>query len=147
MAPPMKVLDTYDYETGQFFSQPSARTALYAAGGADGHHLALFVAAFPTQIEGASIAIKTVRIDSESFTSQFAFSFNSTDQARAHYDSVKRLYTGGKDYWLLGPFVVATFEYDLSKLADQIRGLQPRFKAESQGQGMSFSINMSPRTF
>ena len=47
MAPLVKVLDTYDYETGQFFSQPSARTALYAAGGADGHYLALFVAAFP----------------------------------------------------------------------------------------------------
>jgi hypothetical protein len=119
----MHVLDTADHSENQLFSESSARTALYASSGGDDRYLALFLAAFPTQIEGANIAIKTVTTDSESFTSRFAFSFNSTDQAKAHYDSVKRLYVGGKEYWLLGPFVVATFEYDLTKLADQIRGL------------------------
>ena len=119
----IEVLDAVDFSQKQLFSQSSARTALYASSGGNDRYLALFIAAFPTQVEGANIVMKTVRTDSGSFTSRFAFSFNSTDQARAHYDSVKGLYTGAKDYWLLGPFVVATFEYDLSKLADQIRGL------------------------
>ena len=119
----IQVLDAADHSQKQLFSKSSAQTALYASSGGDDRYLALFIATFPTQVEGSNIAMKTVTTDSEGFTSRFAFSFNSTDQARAHYDSIKRLYNGGKDYWLLGPFVVATFEYDLSKLADQIRGL------------------------
>jgi hypothetical protein len=119
----IQVLDAADHSQKQLFSQSSARTALYASSGGNDRYLALFIAAFPTQVEGANIVMKTVRTDPGSFTSRFAFSFNSTDQARAHYDSVKGLYTGAKDYWLLGPFVVATFEYDISKLGDQVRGL------------------------
>lgn len=119
----IQVLDAADDSQKQLFSKSSAQTALYASSGGDNRYLALFIATFPTQVEGSSIAMKTVATDSEGFTSRFAFSFNSTDQARTHYDSIRRLYNGGKDYWLLGPFVVATFEYDLSKLADQIRGL------------------------
>ncbi|MGB9022604.1 MAG: hypothetical protein WCC94_04120 [Candidatus Bathyarchaeia archaeon] len=118
-----KILDTAGHEPSQFFSQQSARTALYASGGTNGQCLALFIATFPTQIEGAKVAMKTVRTASQTVTSQIAFSFDSQDQARTQYGNVKRLYTGGKDYWIVGPFDVVAFEYDISKLGDQVRGL------------------------
>ena len=123
MVPLTTVLDTADHEPNEFFSQQSARTALCASGGADNDYLALLVATFPTQIERAKIAMKTVRTASQTVTSQIAFSFDSQDQARTQYGSVKKLYTGAKDYWILGPFDVVTFEYDISKLGDQVRGL------------------------
>jgi hypothetical protein len=119
----VKVLETVSHEQGQLFSQQSARAALYASGGANDQYLALFIATFPTQIEGAKIAMKTVRTASHTVTSQIAFSFDSQDQAKTQYANVKKLYTGGKDYWILGPFDVVAFEYDISKLGDQVRGL------------------------
>jgi len=119
----MKILDTVGYTPSQFFSQQSARSALYASGGTNGPYLALFIATFPTQIEGAKVAMKTVRTTSQTVTSQIAFSFDSQDQARTQYGNVKKLYTGGKDYWILGPFDVVAFEYDISELGDQVRGL------------------------
>jgi hypothetical protein len=119
----VKVLETVGHEQGQLFSQQSARAALYASGGANDQYLALFIATFPTQIEGAKIAMKTVRTASQTVTSQIAFSFDSQDQAKTQYANVKKLYTGGKDYWILGPFDVVAFEYDISRLGDQVRGL------------------------
>lgn len=116
-------LDTFDYGQGQLFSQSSARAALYAAGGSSHDYLALFVATFPTQIEGAKIAMKTVSAESGTVLSRIAFLFDTSDQARAQYENVKKLYTGGADYWILEDFVVATFRNDVSKLGDQIRGL------------------------
>jgi hypothetical protein len=118
-----QVLDTADYRLDEFFSQQAARTALYASGGADSNYVALFIATFPTQIEGAKIAMKTVKTASETVTSQIAFSFNSEDEARNQYNNVKKLYSGGKDYWILGPFVVVSFGYDMTKLSEQMRGL------------------------
>ncbi len=118
-----KILDTAGYEPGQFFSRQSARTALYASGGTKGPYLALFVATFPTQIEGANIAMKSVSADSQTVTSQIAFSFDSQEVAKTRYGDVKRLYSGGKDYWIMGPFDVVVFEEDAARLADQLRGL------------------------
>jgi len=92
-------------------------------GEADNDYLGLLVATFPTQVERAKTAMKTVRTASQTVTSQIAFSFDSQDQARIRYGSVKELYTGGKDYWILGPFDVVTFEHDISRLGDQVRGL------------------------
>lgn len=123
MIPLTKVLDTSDHQLSEFFSQQAARTALYASGGADDKYVALFIATFPTQIEGAKIAVKTVKTPSETVSSQIAFSFNSEDDAKAQYGNVKKLYVGGKDYWILGPFVVVSNEYDMTKLLDQMRGL------------------------
>jgi len=118
-----EILDTANHEPSQFFSQASARTALYAAGGTNNEYLALFIATFPTQVQGASIAMKTVRTTSNSVTSQIAFSFGSQDKAKNQYQAVKSLYTGGSDYWILDDYVVVTFHYDMSKLGEQIRGL------------------------
>jgi hypothetical protein len=118
-----EVLDAVDYESKQFFSQTSARTALFAAGGADGGYVALFSATFTTQIEGASMLMKTVKVRSDSVTSQISFSLDSQDKAKSQYQTVKNLYTGGSDYWILGNYVVATFHYDISKLGEQVRGL------------------------
>ena len=118
-----QILDAADYEQYQLFSQSSVRTALYASGGADNQYLALFVATFPTQIEGAKIAMKTVSSASGAVSSRIAFSFDSQDQARAHYENVRRLYAGGDDYRILGPFVVVTFRYDIRMRDDQVRGL------------------------
>jgi hypothetical protein len=123
LAPLVETLDTADHGQNQFFSQPSARSALYASGGADGGYAALFVATFPTQIEGAKMEMKTIKAASEDVTSQIALSFDSQEQARSKYSDVKQLYTGGKDYWIEGPFVVAVFQYDITRLADQVRGL------------------------
>jgi hypothetical protein len=123
MIPLTQVLDTLDYGANEFFLQQAARTALYASGGADSNYVALFIATFPTQIEGAKIAMKTVKTASETVTSQIAFSFNNEDDARNQYNNVKRLYSGGKDYWILGPFVVVSFDYEISKLSEQVRGL------------------------
>ena len=118
-----QILGTADYGQHQLFSQSSVRTALYASGGAENQYLALFVATFPTQIEGARTAMKTVSSTSGTVFSRIAFSFDSQDQARAQYESVRRLYTDGTDCWILGPFVVVTFQHDIRMLGDQIRGL------------------------
>jgi hypothetical protein len=117
------VLDAADNPPSQLFSSEPARTALYASGGAGGDYLAFFAAAFPTQIEGASILTKTVSDASGSVASQIAISFDSQDKARSQYQAVKNLYTGGRDYWILGQFVVVKFSYQLSELDRQIRGL------------------------
>ncbi len=121
--PLTRVLDTADHKLRDLFSEERTRTAFYASGGSGNDYLALMVATFPTQIEGAKIAVKTVRTVSETVTSQIAFSFNSEDEARTQYANVKKLYTGGRDYWILGPFVVASFDYDMTELFDQVRGL------------------------
>jgi hypothetical protein len=36
---------------------------------------------------------------------------------------VKNLFAGGSDYWILGQFVVVKFNYQMSELSQQIRGL------------------------
>lgn len=118
-----QILDAADYGQNQLFSQSSTQTALYASSGGDDRYLALFVATFPTQIEGAKMAMKTVSSASDAVSSRIAFSFDSREQARAQYENIRKLYTGGNDYWILDSFVVATFRNDISKLGDQIRGL------------------------
>jgi hypothetical protein len=118
-----KILDTLDYGQDRLFSQSSARVALYASSGGDNGYLALFIASFPTQIEGAKIIMKTVSTAAGAALSRIAFAFDNQDQARAQYPNVKKLYTGGSDYWILDNFVVATFRNDVSNLLDQIRGL------------------------
>ncbi len=118
----IQILDTTDYSPSQLFSSESARTALYASGGND-DYLAFFVAAFPTQIEGASAAMKTVSSTSGSVAAQIALSFDSEDKARSQYQAVKNLYSGGKDYWILSQFVVVEFSYQMPELSQQIRGL------------------------
>jgi len=117
-----QILDTADYASNQLFSSESARTALYASGGG-GDYLAFFAAAFPTQIQGASIAMKTVKSASGLVMSQIALSFDSQDKARSQFQAVKNLYTGGSNYWILGQFVVVKFSYQMSDLSQQIRGL------------------------
>jgi len=118
-----QLLDTADYGQNHLFSQSSAQTALYASGGSQNEYLALFVTTFPTQVEGAKIAVKTVSTMSGVVSSRFAFSFDSQDQARAHYEKIRGLYTGGSDYWILGSYVVVTFRSEMAGLSDQIRGL------------------------
>jgi hypothetical protein len=117
------VLDAAASESHRLFSLESARKALYAAGGSSGGYLALFMATFPTQIEGANIMMKTVKSTSTVVTIQMALSFDNQDKARAQYNAVKRLYTGGSDYWILGQFVVAKFDHDISELRQDVRGL------------------------
>jgi hypothetical protein len=116
-------LDAAASESHRLFSLESARTALYAAGGSSGDYLALFMATFPTQIEGANMMMKTVKSASTAVTIQMALSFDNQDKARAQYNAVKRLYTGGSDYWILGQFVVAKFDHNISELRQDIRGL------------------------
>jgi hypothetical protein len=96
---------------------------VYASGGSSGDYLALFAATFPTQIEGANIMMKTVKSASSSVTTQIALSFGSQDKAKVQYRAVKDLYSGGSDYWVLGPFVVARFNREISTLRNEIRGL------------------------
>jgi hypothetical protein len=118
----IQILDTADYAPDQLFSSQSARAALYASGG-DGDYLAFFAAAFPTQIEGASMVMKTVSSASGSIAAQIALSFDNQDKARSQYQAVKNLYAGGSDYWILSQFVVVKFHYQMSELSQQIRGL------------------------
>jgi hypothetical protein len=118
-----QVLEAADNPPSQLFSSETARTALYASGGAGGDYLAFFAATFPTQIEGATILTKTVRGAPGTVASQLAISFDSQDKARSQYQAVKNLYTGGRDYWILGQFVVVKFSYQMSELDQQIRGL------------------------
>jgi hypothetical protein len=117
------ILDTTRSESRQLFSLESSRTAVYASGGSSGDYLALFVATFPTQIEGANIVMKTVKSASSSVTTQIALSFDSQDKAKGEYGAVGNLYSGGSAYWVLGPFVVAKFNHEISTLRDEIRGL------------------------
>ena len=117
------ILDTVGYESRQLFSLESSRTAVYASGGSSGDYLAFFVATFPTQIEGANIMMKTVKSTSNSVTTQIALSFDSQNKAEGEYSAVRNLYSGGSDYWVLGPFVVAKFNHEISTLRDEIRGL------------------------
>lgn len=118
-----QVLDSADHGQRQLFSQSSMRTALYASGGTGADYLALFIVTFPTQIEGAKIAVKTVSSASGTVSSRIAFLFDSQDQARGQYENVRKLYAGGNDYRIVGPFVVVTFRYDIALLGDQMRGL------------------------
>lgn len=118
----IQILDTTDYAPDQLFFSQSARTALYASGG-DDDYLAFFAAAFPTQIEGASVVMKTVTSTPGSVAAQIALSFDNQDKARVQYQAVKNLYAGGSDYWILGQFVVVKFNYQMSELSQQIRGL------------------------
>ena len=118
-----QVLDTIASPSKQLFSSDSARSGLYASGGASGDYLAFLAAAFPTQIEGASMLTKTVSSSSGMVTSQIALSFDSQDKAKSEYQAVRNLYDGGSDYWILGQFVVAKFSYQMPDLSQQIRGL------------------------
>jgi hypothetical protein len=117
------ILDTVGYESRQLFSLESSRTAVYASGGSSGDYLALSVATFPTQIEGANMMMKTVKSASSSVTTQIALSFDSQEKAKGEYGAVRNLYSGGSAYWVLGPFVVAKFNHEISTLRDEIRGL------------------------
>jgi len=117
------VLDTVGSESRQLFSLESSRTAVYASGGSSGDYLALSVATFPTQIEGANIMMKTVKSGSSSVTTQIALSFDNQEKAKGEYGAVRNLYSGGSAYWVLGPFVVAKFNHEISTLRDEIRGL------------------------
>jgi len=117
------ILDTIGSESRQLFSLESSRTAVYASGGSSGDYLALFVATFPTQIEGANVMMKTVKSVSSSVTTQIALSFDNQGKAEGQYRAVRNLYSGGSAYWVLGPFVVAKFNHEISTLRDEIRGL------------------------
>jgi hypothetical protein len=117
------ILDTIGYESRQLFSLESSRAVAYASGGSSGDYLALFVATFPTQIEGANIMMKTVRSASNLVTTQIALSFDTQNKAKSQYQAVKNLYSGGSDYSVLGPFVVARFNREISTLRNEIRGL------------------------
>ncbi len=117
------ILDTTSSESHQLFSLESSRTAVYASGGSSGDYLALFMATFPTQIEGANIMMKTVKSASTSVTTQIALSFDNQGKAEGQYGAVRNLYSGGSAYWVLGPFVVAKFNHEISTLRDEIRGL------------------------
>jgi len=118
----IQILDTVDHEPRQLFSLESTRAALYASGGS-GSYLAFFAATFPTQIQAASMVMKTVKGTSDSATSRIAFAFQTEDKARSQYQAVKNLYSGGSDYWVLGEFVVVKFNHQMSELSQQIRGL------------------------
>jgi len=117
------ILDTVGYESRQLFSLESSRAAVYASGGSSGDYLALFVATFPTQIEGANVMMKTVKSASSSVTTQIALSFDNQGKAEGQYNAVRNLYSGGSAYWVLGPFVVVKFNREISTLRDEIRGL------------------------
>jgi hypothetical protein len=81
------------------------------------------MATFPTQIEGANTMMKTVKSASSSVTTQIALSFDNQGKAEGQYRAVRNLYSGGSDYWVLGPFVVVKFNHEISTLRDEIRGL------------------------
>ena len=117
------ILDTAGSESRQLFFLESFRTAVYASGGSSGDYLALFVATFPTQIEGANVMMKTVKSAPSSVTTQIALSFDNQGKAEGQYGAVRNLYSGGSAYWVLGPFVVAKFNHEISTLRDEIRGL------------------------
>ncbi len=117
------ILDTTGSESRQLFSLESSRTAVYASGGSSDDYLALFVATFPTQIEGANVMMKTVKSAPSSVTTQIALSFDNQGKAEGQYRAVRNLYSGGSDYWVLGPFVVVKFNHEISTLRDEIRGL------------------------